>query len=103
MRDVVTTHGFVHLPPRERLVRHALHAIQDRVRPETTRAELEELAERFAVGGFLADIHEQCLDGRDVYHTRLWGKKVRVVFDVHYGSIVTVVPGWQEQRLRRMK
>lgn len=94
MQDLVTTPGFVHRPPRERLLHHALNRVRERVFRDCTLSLLEELCEDFTAGDYIKDVVEQNLDGRDVYNTRLWGKKVRVVFDTRYDAIVTVIEGW---------
>ena len=96
MRDLHTDDpGFRHLPPDERLARHGANKIRDRVDPAFTRADYDALCEALAAGKMGKPI-EQGLDGRDVYKGILRGKKVRLVYDVRYERVVTVIPGWHD-------
>lgn len=100
MRDVIATPGFRHIPPRDRLRRHACNKIMDRYDWRPTEAEYEALCE-------LADSFSGRLSDDTVPNTsretQLWpefrGGKARVVFDRSERAIVTILKGWRNERL----
>lgn len=99
MRDLVDAPGFRHLPPRERLRRHATNKIGDRFGWRPTPQEYEALcAEADAFRGKLSD-EATPNTSREV---QLWpdfrGKKVRVVYDRAERAIVTVIRGWHTEK-----
>lgn len=96
MKDLVDDPTFRHLPPRERLARHAMNKIRDRLGWPITRSEYEELCRRCADGEMGAPV-EAGLDLRDTYLAELAGKKVRVIWDTRHAAVVTVIRGWREQ------
>lgn len=100
MRDLVDQPGFVHIPPRERLRRHATNKIHDRLGWRPTVSEYEELCERARLHpGPFAEGAAGPADSREV---QLWDelrghKKVRVIYDRREGAIVTVLRGWESE------
>ena len=99
MRDIAGAPNFQHLPPRERLRRHATNKLADRFGWRPTRAEYEELCERARSGRESVDPENSFVSSRQVQLWVLRGQRVRVVYDLEEDAVVTVFSGWQDDRL----
>jgi hypothetical protein len=95
MRDLVSTPGFTHLSPRERLRRHATNKIADRFGWRPSPEEYEALcAQAEAFTGRLEDDAGPASSREIQCWPDFRGQKVRVIFDRRYRAIVTVITGW---------
>ena len=99
MQDFSGPPNFRHLPPRERLRRHATNKLADRFGWLPTREEYEALCERARSGREPTDPGSSFISSRQVQLWVLRGQRVRVVYDLKEDAVVTVFSGWQDDRL----